>query len=90
MVRRRQRPRHVPVRGAVGEGRAVAACTPQRLQLRSRAGSVQALVPPGRYRVDAESDEGKRSVRGVTTGDDAPFQVQALSTTGDVRVGSGP
>jgi hypothetical protein len=29
-------------------------------------------------------------VRGVTTGDDAPFQVQALSTTGDVRVGSGP
>ena len=78
------------VRADVGDVRAVAACTPQRLQLRSRAGSVQALVPPGRYRVDAESDEGKRSVRGVTTGDDAPFQVQALSTTGDVRVGSGP
>ena len=74
----------------MGDVRAVASCTPQRLQLRSRAGSVQALVPPGRYRVDAESDEGKRSVRGVTTGDDAPFQVQALSTTGDVRVGSGP
>ena len=77
-------------RADVGDVRAVASCTPQRLQLRSRAGSVQALVPPGRYRVDAESDEGKRSVRGVTTGDDAPFQVQALSTTGDVRVGSGP
>ena len=53
-------------------------------------GPVEALVPPGRYRVDAESDEGKRSVRGVTTGDDAPFQIQALSTTGDVSVGSGP
>ena len=53
-------------------------------------GAVQALVPAGRYRVDAESDEGKRSVRGVTTGDDAPYQVQALCTTGDVRVGSGP
>jgi hypothetical protein len=26
----------------------------------------------------------------VTAADDAPFQVQALSTTGDVRVGSGP
>jgi hypothetical protein len=77
-------------RADVGDVRATAACTPQRLQLRSRAGSVQALVPPGRYRVDAESDEGKRSVRGVSTGDDAPFQVQALSTTGDVRVGSGP
>ena len=78
------------IRADVGDVRAVAACAPQRLQLRSRQGSVEALVPPGRYRVDAESDEGKRSVRGVTTGDDAPFQVQALSTTGDVRVGSGP
>jgi hypothetical protein len=78
------------VRADVGDVRAVASCIPQRLQLRSRAGSVQALVPPARYRVDAESDQGKRSVRGVTTGDDAPFQVQALSTTGDVRVGSGP
>jgi putative adhesin len=81
---------NLQIRADVGDVRATAACTPQRLQLRSRAGSVQALVPPGRYRVDAESDEGKRSVRGVTTGDDAPFQVQALSTTGDVRVGSGP
>lgn len=81
---------NLQVRADVGDVRAVASCIPQRLQLRSRAGSVQALVPPGRYRVDAESDEGKRSVRGVTTGDDAPFQVQALSTTGDVRVGSGP
>jgi hypothetical protein len=81
---------NLQVRADVGDVRATAACTPQRLQLRSRAGSVQALVPPGRYRVDAESDEGKRSVRGVTTGDDAPFQVQALSTSGDVRVGSGP
>jgi Toastrack DUF4097 len=81
---------NLQVRADVGDVRAVAACAPQRLQLRSRAGSVQALVPPGRYRVDAESDEGKRSVRGVTSGDDAPFQVQALSTTGDVRVGSGP
>jgi hypothetical protein len=81
---------NLQVRADVGDVRASAACAPQRLQLRSRAGSVQALVPPGRYRVDAESDEGKRTVRGVTTGDDAPFQVQALSTTGDVRVGSGP
>jgi hypothetical protein len=81
---------NLQVRADVGDVSATAACAPQRLQLRSRAGSVQALVPPGRYRVDAESDEGKRSVRGVATGDDAPFQVQALSTTGDVRVGSGP
>ena len=81
---------NLQVQADVGDVRAAAACAPQRLQLRSRTGAVQALVPPGRYRVDAESDEGKRTVRGVTTGDDAPFQIQALSTTGDVRVGSGP
>jgi hypothetical protein len=81
---------NLQIQADVGNVRAAAACAPQRLQLRSRTGSVQALVPPGRYRVDAESDEGKRSVRGLSTGDDAPFQVQALSTTGDVRVGSGP
>jgi hypothetical protein len=81
---------NLQIQADVGNVRAAAACAPQRLQLRSRTGSVQALVPPGRYRVDAESDEGKRSVHGLSTGDDAPFQVQALSTTGDVRVGSGP
>jgi hypothetical protein len=81
---------NLQVRAEVGDVRAAAACTPQRLQLRSRQGSVDALVPPGRYRVDAETDEGTRTVRGLTTGDDAPFQVQALSTTGDVHVGSGP
>jgi hypothetical protein len=81
---------NLQIRADVGNVRAVAACAPQRLQLRARTGSVDALVPPGRYRVDAESDKGRRTVRGVTTGEDAPFQVQALSTTGDVRVGSGP
>jgi Putative adhesin len=81
---------NLQVRADAGNVRAVAACSPERLQLRSRQGSVDALVPPGRYRVDAESDEGRRSVRGVSVGDDAPFQIQALSTTGDVSVGSGP
>jgi Putative adhesin len=81
---------NLQIRADAGDVRAVAACSPERLQLRSRQGRVDALVPPGRYRVDAESDEGRRSVRGVTVGDDAPFQIQALSTTGDVSVGSGP
>ena len=81
---------NLQIRAEVGNVRTAASCQPQRLQLRSRQGNVEALVPPGRYRVDAATDEGSRTVRGVTTGDDAPFQVQALSTTGDVRVGSGP
>ena len=78
------------IRADSGDVRAVTACPPQRLQLRSRTGSVDALVPPGRYRIDADSDEGSRTVRGLTAGDDAPFSIQALSTSGDVRVGSGP
>jgi hypothetical protein len=81
---------NLQIRADAGDVRTVAACAPERLQLRSRKGSVDALVPPGRYRVDAESDEGDSNVRGVSVADDAPFQIQALSTSGDVSVGSGP
>jgi hypothetical protein len=81
---------NLQIRAVAGDVRAAAACAPERLELRSRRGRVQALVPPGRYRVDAESDEGSRDVRGVTEADDAPFQIQALSTSGDVSVGSEP
>jgi hypothetical protein len=69
-----------------GDVRATADCSTERLELRSRTGDVHAVVPAGRYRVDAESDSGRRRVRGVTADDDAPYQVQALSTTGDVTV----
>ena len=65
---------------------AAAECSVEQLTLRSRSGDVHAVVPAGRYRVDAESDSGTRRVRGVTDADDALFQVQALSTTGDVSV----
>ena len=53
---------------------------------RQRTGDVRAVVPPGRYQVDADSDVGSRSVHGVTAADDAPFQIQALSSGGDVTV----
>ena len=81
---------NLQIRAVPGGVRTIAACAPERLQLRSRRGNVAAVVPPGRYRVDAESDEGSRRVRGVDEADDAPFQIQALSTSGDVSVGSGP
>jgi hypothetical protein len=69
-----------------GDVRAAADCSTERLELRSRSGDVRAIVPTGRYRVDAESDSGLRRVRGITPDDDAPYQMQALSTTGDVSV----
>jgi hypothetical protein len=69
-----------------GNLRATADCSTERLELRSRSGNASAVVPAGRYRVDAESDTGDRVIRGVTPDDDAPYAVQVLSTTGDVAV----
>jgi Putative adhesin len=77
-------------RAETGDVSATAACAPERLELRSRTGDVQAVVPPGRYRVDADSDEGARTVRGLVPVEDAPFQILALSGAGDVAVESGP
>lgn len=69
-----------------GDVEADASCAPQQLSLRSTSGSVHALVPPGRYEIDAQSTSGSRVVRGVATVADAPFSLQALSTSGDVLV----
>jgi Putative adhesin len=69
-----------------GDVRASTSCSPERLVLRSRSGDVRAIVPAGRYRVDADTDGGRRRVEGLAAADDAPFQIQALSGTGNVDV----
>ena len=66
--------------------RALSECSADRLELRSRAGDVRAVVPSGRYQIDAQSDTGNVRLRGLTNAPDAPFQIQALSTSGDVTV----
>jgi hypothetical protein len=73
-----------------GDVQATAACAAERMVLRSRTGDVSALVPRGRYRIDASSDRGTRRLSGITSVDDAPFQIQALSSTGDVVVEAVP
>ena len=73
-----------------GDVRLSASCPTERLELRSQDGSVRATVPAGRYRVDAESDSGPARVQGLVTADDAPYQIQALSGSGDVLVEAGP
>ena len=77
-------------RADTGDVSAGAACAFERLELRSRTGDVRALVPAGRYRVDADTDTGVRRLRGVTAVDDSPFQVLAISDTGDVTVEATP
>jgi Putative adhesin len=63
-----------------------AECSPDRIELRSGSGDVSAVVPAGRYRVDAHSDRVPARVRNLTVADDAAFTVQALSGSGDVTV----
>jgi hypothetical protein len=73
-------------RAESGNVQASTSCSPERLVLRSRSGDVRAVVPAGRYRVDADTDGGTRRVIGLTPAEDAPFQIQALSSAGDVDV----
>jgi len=73
-------------RAESGNVLASTSCSPERLVLRSRSGDIRAVVPAGRYRVDADTDTGTRRVVGLTAAEDAPFQIQALSTAGDVDV----
>jgi hypothetical protein len=73
-----------------GDVSATAACAPERIELRSRTGDIHAVVPPGRYRIDADSDEGTRTLRGLLPVEDAPFEILALSRGGDVEVEAGP
>jgi hypothetical protein len=74
------------VRAGRGNVQAATACAPERLDLRTRVGDVRAQVPRGRYRVDADTDSGRRKVTGLTLAEDAAFQIQALSGTGNVDV----
>jgi hypothetical protein len=69
-----------------GDVRVGTTCPLERMMLRSRSGDVRAVVPPGRYRVDAESDHGSTMVTGVEPVEDAPYQLQALSSAGRVTV----
>ena len=73
-------------RAESGDVAATATCPPQRLSLRATTGSVHAVVPSGRYRIDAQSASGSQAVRGVASTADAPFAIQALSSSGDVLV----
>jgi Putative adhesin len=77
-------------RAESGDIDASAACAPQQLTLRSTDGSVHTFVPPGRYQVEAESTNGGERVSGVAAVSDAPFSIQALSSSGDVVVEGRP
>jgi hypothetical protein len=70
-----------------GDLRVATACAPQRLKLHTGSGSAVALVPPGRYRIDAGG--ASRSVTGLIPDSSAPFSLEVHSDSGSVTVGSG-
>jgi hypothetical protein len=75
---------------ASGDVTSAADCSPDRMELRSGSGDVHAVVPAGRYRVDAHNDANGQRVRNLTEADDASFTIQALSGSGEVTVESAP
>ena len=77
------------VKTGSGAARATATCSPQSLNLRSSTGDVQATVPAGGYRVEADSSNGDTEVSGIQRNAGAPYEIQALSDAGDVTVRGG-
>jgi hypothetical protein len=66
-----------------------AACSPRHLSLFTGSGNATALVPPGRYRINAIGAAGKERVTGLIRDAQAPFTIDAHSATGRVAVEGG-
>jgi hypothetical protein len=60
------------------------------VRVQTGSGDVRVLVPQGRYQVDADSDAGPPTIRGVVQVEDSPFEIVALSDTGAVVVEASP
>ncbi|MGZ4383160.1 MAG: DUF4097 family beta strand repeat-containing protein [Gaiellaceae bacterium] len=68
-----------------------ASCSPQELRLLSSSGDITAVVPPGRYQIEAASSSGvTHPLRGLTSERGAPWSIQAISNSGDVSVEAAP
>ncbi len=72
-----------------GDARATATCSPQSVALRSSSGDLEATVPAGGYRIDADSNRGSTQVSGLQRNAGAPYELQALSDSGNVTIRGG-
>ena len=73
--------------GSISVG--TSSCSPARLALFSDSGSVAVTVPAGNYRIDAASQSGNSRISGLVNNADAPWNIQALSNSGNVTVAAG-
>lgn len=74
---------------ASGDVNVNTSCSPERLALRSGSGNVDATVPAGNYRINATSNSGRARVLGLVTDNGAPWDIEALSNSGNVTVAAG-
>jgi Putative adhesin len=72
-----------------GHARTTASCSPQRLEMSSASGDLNATVPVGSYRIEAESERGAREVTDLEGSSQAPFEIRMISESGDVTAGGG-
>lgn len=72
-----------------GDVRIAAACSPAHLRVRTHSGNAVALVPPGRYRINASSGDGLPRINGVIRDRRAPFTIDMRSRRGSVSIGGG-
>jgi DUF4097 and DUF4098 domain-containing protein YvlB len=64
-------------------------CSSERLALFSDSGSIAVTVPAGNYRIDAASQSGNSRIRGLVNDANAPWNIQALSNSGNITVAAG-
>lgn len=72
-----------------GHARTTASCSPQRLEMSSASGNLNATVPVGTYRIEAESEQGAREVTDLERSSQAPFEIRMVSESGDVTARGG-
>ena len=80
---------HLDASTGSGDIRIAAACSPAELQAHTRSGDAVALVPPGRYRIEAAAGAGPPRVSGVIRDPHAPFTIDMRSRSGSVTIGGG-
>jgi hypothetical protein len=61
-------------------------CSAERLALFSGSGSIAVTVPPGSYRIDAASQSGNSRISRLVNDAAAPWNIQAISNSGNVTV----
>jgi hypothetical protein len=79
-------PGDVLVETDIGDVRVRLSRAPARIRAHSDVGDIEVSVPPGTYAVDAATDFGRETIRGLRRYDGALKKISAKTNVGDVTV----